>query len=182
MKTEKSVERLLRWRADRAEEEAPPAPRAVQLLERARPWWETWPERFRAQVEGLAKVQPVYGYAMAAGHETRRGHGVPTLIVRAQVEAGTFARVLYLVVRGNQLRLRFQLDAATGMDEADFDVTFLSDSTDQPLFQALAIASADGEYRIEALLAEELAQSWESLRVTDRMPFRFIIHPAIGGG
>jgi hypothetical protein len=36
VKTEVSVEELLRWRLAVAEEEAPPAPRAIELLELAR--------------------------------------------------------------------------------------------------------------------------------------------------
>jgi hypothetical protein len=40
--------------------------------------------------------------------------------------------------------------------------------------------SVDGEYPLDADLPEELAANWESLKVTDRMPFRFILRPAIG--
>jgi hypothetical protein len=42
MKTEVSIEQLLRWRLALAKEEAPPPPGAAQLLDLARPWWEQY--------------------------------------------------------------------------------------------------------------------------------------------
>ena len=83
MSNEISVEQLLRWRAPRAETEAPPAPRAARLLELGRPWWETWPERFHRLVERLGSIQIAYGPAMAEPVEApRSGYPVPALVVR----------------------------------------------------------------------------------------------------
>lgn len=175
MNTKIPIEELLRWRAARAEAEAPPAPRAVRLLEMARPWWEIWPKRFQSFVERLGRIQVAYGHAMTEPRQSHSGHPVPALIVRAVEELETSARVLYLNVRDGRLRLRFQLDAATTLAQESFEVTFVADESARPLFSAPAILSVDSEYRIDTELSEELAHGWEQLKVTDRMPFRLIV-------
>jgi hypothetical protein len=174
MTPEISVGQLLRWRLAHSERAAPPPPRAARLLELVRPWWETWPDRFRAQVERLGRIEVAYAYAMTDSTRSRSGHPVPTLISHAD-ELETFARVLYLAVRDGRLRLRFQLDAVPGKPEDAFEVTFISDSA-RPIFSAYATASMN-EYRVDAELSEELAAGWEALKVTDRMPFRFLLRP-----
>ncbi|HTE89724.1 MAG TPA: hypothetical protein VK639_12250 [Terriglobales bacterium] len=182
MSTEIPIEELLRWRAARAEAEAPPAPRAARLLEMARPWWETWPERFQSFVERLGKIRVAYGHAMAEPRQSHCGHPVPALVVRAVDELETSVRVLYLNVRDGRLRLRFQLDAATVQAQGSFEVTFVSDKPERPLLSAPAICALDGEYRIDTELSEELAYGWEQLKVTDRMPFRLILRSDKDGG
>src|SRR5438128_10069768 len=132
------IEELLRWRAARAEAEAPPAPRAARLLEMARPWWEIRPERFQAFVERLGRIQVACGHAMGEPRQSRSGHPVPTLIVRAVEELETSVRVLYLNVRDGRLRLRFQLDAAAVQAQESFEVTFVSDKSERPLLSAPA--------------------------------------------
>ena len=174
MSAEISVGQLLRWRLARAERDAPARPRAARLLELVRPWWETWPDRFRAQAERLGRIQVGYAYAMTESTRGRSGYPVPTLIAHAE-ELETFARVLYFAVRDGRLRLRFQLDAVLGKPEQEFEVTFVSDSA-RPIFSAHASASMN-EYRVDAELSEELAAGWEGLKVTDRMPFRFLLRP-----
>lgn len=176
MNRETSVEELLRWRVARAEAEAPPPPRAAILLERARPWWERWPERFHGQVERLVQSQLSLGYAMAGSPESRGGHAVPALVVRDDHEVGAVARVLYLSVRGDLLRLRFHLETPPPEAEPGFEVTFVSDATETPLFSARATVSTDGEYRLGTVLPPPIAGVWEELKVTDRMPFRLILH------
>ena len=114
MKTEIPIEHLLLWRLSRAEAEAPPAPRAARLLELARPWWETWPERFQLLVGRLAKIQVAYGHAMAEPRRAQSGYPVPVLIVHTKNELETFARVLYLDACDGRLHLRFLLNAAPG--------------------------------------------------------------------
>jgi hypothetical protein len=47
-----------------------------------------------------------------------------------------------------------------------------------PILSAEAALSGDGEYRVDVELSSELAAAWESLKVTDPMPFRFILRPA----
>jgi hypothetical protein len=178
MNTETFVEQLLRWRLERAEAEAPPAPRAARLLELSRPWCETWPERFQSLLERLGKIQIAYGHAMAEPRQSRSGHPVPALIVRASEEVETSARVHYLSIRDGRMRLRFQLDGAPGQVDNAFDVTFISDSTARPLFFAHASLSLDSEYRLDTEISEELASNWEQLKVTDRMPFRWILRTA----
>ena len=175
------VEQLLRWRLAQAEAEAPPAPRAARLLELARPWWASWPERFQSVIERLTRIQIAYGHAMAEP-QSRSGHPVPALIVHTVEELETSVRVLYLNVRNGQLHLRFQLDAAPAHAEQDFEVTFVSEPAARPLFSAHAAKSVGSEYRLSAELSEEVARDWERLKVTDQMPFRLILHPVTTGG
>ncbi len=175
MKTEIPIEQLLRWRLSRAEAEAPPAPRATRLLALARPWWDTWPEQFRAMVERLGKIQIAYGHAMAEPRPSRGGHPVPALVIRTTEELETSVRVLYLNVRDGRLRLRFQVDAVLGPEQKSLDVTFVCNASQRPVVSASASLSVDSEYRIDLELSEELARIWEPLKVTDRMPFRLIL-------
>ena len=181
MKRQFDIEQLLRWRLERAEAEAPLPPRAARLLEIARPWWEIWPERFEAYVRRLGAIQVSYGYAMADLQHGQSGHPVPTLISRDDEELESPVRVLYMNVRDGRLRLRFQLDPIPRLDPG-FEVTFISEGALRPILSAHASLSVDGEYRLDVELPEDLAVSWESLRVTDRMPFRFILRPAIDTG
>jgi hypothetical protein len=186
MSDDASIERLLRWRLGRAEAEAPPAPRAAFLLDHVRPWWDTWPERFRSQVERLGRIRLTYGYAMAgqSGGAERTGHPVATLIARADdvaEDVETYAHVLYLHVRDGRVRIRFQLDAGVGRMEQALEATFIADALDRPLFSCHAALSPGGEYRLDAELPSELGESWTMLKVTDRMPFRLILRPVAGG-
>ena len=57
MRREFDIEQLLRWRLERAEADAPPPPTGLHLLERARPWWDLWPERFAALTRRLGAIQ-----------------------------------------------------------------------------------------------------------------------------
>jgi hypothetical protein len=172
-----SLERLLRQRLAKAEAEAPPPPRARELLDLVRPWWEVWPEKFREQAARLTRMQVEYAYAMDGARAGRAGHPVPVLIAHAE-ELETFARVLYFAVSGGTLRMRFQLEAVPGRAEPAFDVTLVSDRESRPLVAAYATESVTGEYRLDADLPDELASRWAELKVTDRMPFRFILRPA----
>jgi hypothetical protein len=179
-----SIEELLRWRLAEAEADAPAPPRAAELLALARPWWERWPERFRAQAERLRAMPLAYGYAMTTRQRGSAGYPVPVLIAHAtDVEA--YAQVLYLAVRDGRLRLRFALGgtppSATGSAESAFEATFVLDVPDapeRPPFHGRAERSQSGEYRVDALLPAELVERWTPLKVTDRMPFRLILRPA----
>jgi hypothetical protein len=175
MKSELTVEELLRWRLARAEAEAPRAPRAAHLLALARPWWETWPERFQRLVERVSRIETAYGYAMAEPNRGRSGHPVATLVVRGCEEVETAARVLYFNIRDGRLRLRFQLDAPPGQAQETLEATFINDKDQRPVLSAQATLSVDCEYRIDSELSAELARTWETLKVTDRMPFRLIL-------
>jgi hypothetical protein len=177
MKREIDVDQLLRWRLERAEAGAPIAPSAARLLEIVRPWWESWPERFESHVRRLRAIRVSYGYAMSDLHHGHTGYPVPTLITRGDEELEAPARVLYMTVRDGRLRLRFQIDPVPTPDRS-FEVTFLSEAGLRPILSANAELSVDGEYRLDVELPEELATTWELLRVTDQMPFRFILRPA----
>jgi hypothetical protein len=176
-----TVEQLLRWRLARAEAEAPPAPRAARLLERARPWWETWPELFADLAARLSQMEVSYGHAMADARRAPSEHLVPALIVHSATEIEASARILYFCVRNGQLHLRFQLGSTNDSSEPTYDATFVSRVTSQPLFSGLAERSANCEYSLAQTLSEELAAKWAALKVTDPMPFRLILRSAEGG-
>ena len=175
MKAEIPIEQLLRWRLSHAEAEAPPAPRATRLLELVRPWWEVLPERFEELIARLGAIEVAYGHAMAEPLHARPCHRVAVLVVRASEELESSARILYLSLCDRQLRLRFHLEKAPVDLARTVEVTFISEHTGQPLFCASATVSIDNEYRLEADLPVELGQDWTQLKVTDRMPFRFIL-------
>jgi len=175
------IAQLLRWRLSQAEADAPPAPRAGQLLELARPWWEVWPQQFQSVLERLSNIQIACGHAMAEPLQTSVGHPVPALIVRSVDEFETSASLLYLNIRDARLHLRFQLASVLGEPQPTFDVTFVSDPGPRVLFSAPAVCSMESEYRVDVELSEELAGAWKQLKVTDRMPFRLILRADTNG-
>jgi len=172
------IESLLAWRRQRAEAEAPPAPSGAHLLKLVQPWWEMWPDRFAASVRRLAAVQLSYGYAMAHPPHGHSGHPVAALISREQDgDQEAPARILYVSVRDGRLRLRFQLAPIPRSDRV-YDVTFISETGLRPILSASADLSGEDEYRLDVELPSDLAAAWQSLKVTDPMPFRFILRPA----
>jgi hypothetical protein len=176
MKTEVPIEHLLRWRLARAEAEAPAAPRAARLLAVPRPWWELLPEQFAQLVHRLRAIQVQFGHAMADPGQSQPGYRVAALITGAGEDLETAARILYLSVQGTRLRLRFELEQRPAADmPGAVEVAFVAEQAGQPLFSAGATLSLEKEYRLEAELPPELARSWQRLKVTDRMPFRFLI-------
>lgn len=178
MKRGVDIQELLLWRSQRAEEEAPAPPSGARLLRLVQPWWEKWPDRFAASVRRLAAVQLSYGYAMAHPPHGHSGHPVPAVISRdddGDQEAPV--RILYVSVRDGRLRLRFQLAPVPRNDYA-YEITFVSETGLRPILSASADLSGDDEYRVDVELPGELAAAWESLKVTDPMPFRFILRPA----
>jgi len=181
MRRDFDIEQLLRWRLERAESDAPPPPKGLELLRRARPWWEVAPERFAASVRRLGAIEVSYGYAMSELQHGHGGHPVPALINDDGEELESPVRVLYVSIRDGRLRLRFQLDPIPRI-EPGYDVTFVSEVGQQPVLFGYASLSVDGEYRLDTELPGELATTWQSLKVTDRMPFRFILRPAPATG
>jgi len=178
LKKSVDIQELLLWRSQRAEQEAPAPPSAARLLRLVQPWWEKLPDRFAASVRRLAAVQLSYGYAMAHPPHGHSGHPVPAVISRdddGDVEAPV--RILYMSVRDGRLRLRFQIAPVPRNDRA-YEMTFVSETGLRPILLASADLSGDDEYRVDVELPSELAAAWESLRVTDPMPFRFILRPA----
>ncbi|HKR09803.1 MAG TPA: hypothetical protein VJS39_11475 [Gemmatimonadaceae bacterium] len=174
MRHERDLEILLQWRRDRAETDAPRAPSAAHLLKLVEPWWEKWPERFAAAARRLGAMQLSYGYAMSHPHQGHSGHPVAALITNGDGEHEAPARILYVSVRDGRLRLRFHL-APVPRSDRQFEVTFVSEAALRPILSAQADLSGEGEYRVDVELPGELASAWESLKVTDPMPFRFIL-------
>jgi hypothetical protein len=181
MSNETTVQELLRWRQTLAAAAAPPSPRASRLLSLTRPWWETAPEQFRALAKQLGQMRLAYGHAMEE-HPGHRGHHVPAVIVGTEQEQELFAQLLYFSVRDNQLRLRFRFEAKPGPDNIDYEVTFVSTADQSPLFTGQAIRSVEQEFRLEVDLTEALAADWARLKVTDDMPYRFLLRPLPVGG
>jgi hypothetical protein len=175
MKTDVSISELLRWRLSQAEAKAPPAPRAARLLDMVRPWWETWPEQFRSLAGRLGQIQIAYGHAMADPNPSRGGFPVPALVALADQEVEARASVLHLNVRNGRLMFRFQLDTAAVQLPERLETTFVGEPSGRPLLSVTAARSVDAEYRIETDLPADLAQEWEKLKVTDRMPFRLLL-------
>jgi len=175
------IDALLRWRMERAEADAPPPPSATQLLELARPWWVVWPEVFRARLDRLAQMPLAYGYAMTALDRERAAHPVPT-IVGGTEDVEAWARISYLSVRDGRLRLRFRLEGLAGASDAAFEATFVSPTAERALLVGDAELSQSGEYRVDVALPAALADAWARLRVTDPMPFRFVLHPTTDAG
>jgi len=182
VKSQIPLEQLLRWRLARAEAEAPPAPRAARLLELARPWWETWPERFQTLVERLGQLEVIYGHAMAESRRALSEQLVPAMIVRSSTETETSARVLYFSVRNGQLRLRFELSGDQDLFEPAYEATFVCRTSSRPLFSGSATRSTNSEYSLAEQLSDELTSKWGILKVTDPMPFRLILRPLESSG
>lgn len=178
MKPGTPLESLFNWRSARAEAEAPPPPRAARLLDLARPWWQRSPERFAALIAGFEGMPARFGHAMEPAAGRGGSYPVPAVIARTNVETSLLADVLYIHFRGRTLRLRFQLQPIPEPPEADLEVTFVAAEGPRVLFAGIAQLAPGGEYRLEVELPAEFAPAWTHLRVTDRMPFRFILRPA----
>jgi hypothetical protein len=175
MNAESSFQRLLTWRAQQAEASAPPPPRAACLLELARPWWTRMPTRFQELLGQLGAIHVRYGHAMVAGEPRGRGFPVPAIVERKNAEVSSLAHIGYFHLEGGRLRLRFHLQPALESAETSVNATFVADDEPTVLLEAKAILGPAGEYRIDVELPATLAASWAALKVTDRMPFRFII-------
>src|SRR5271170_2569014 len=119
MTSDKLAEEYLRWRFESMKAEAPAAPSAAQLIERALPWWERSPERFRALVGRLEKMQ--------SGYDHNGGRPMPALIVQGEAETEGFARVLDFKIRDGMLHFRFQAEPSFASQASTFEVTFISD-------------------------------------------------------
>lgn len=158
--------------------DAPPAPRGFELLDRVRPWWERWPERFRALAEPLAAMEVHYGRAASGDDPKREGYPVPTVIVRTQAEDRGLARILYFSIADRRLRLRFQMGPDDAVPPENAEVTFVDAASSRPLFAVALEPASGGRFRVEAELTSELAEAWKAFKVTDRMPFHLIIQQA----
>src|SRR3954470_14249388 len=100
MSTKITVRELLQCRLAQAEADAPPAPRASQLLHLARPWWEKYPERFQTIARHLTSIQMGYGHAKVDLGPERSGHLVPALIVGPDREIEASVQILHFDLRG----------------------------------------------------------------------------------
>jgi hypothetical protein len=170
------VGKLLRWRLEKAGAKAPLAPSAAHLIELARPWWETSPERFQLAIQRLNSIQ----IAWPKSKRARFRHGpLPALIVRTAGEMETSVRILSVGLKNGRLQLFFKLEVEAEPREQTIEVTFVSEL--KPLFSALAARSLSGEYWLEAELSSEVAKHWKRLNATGSLPFQFILRPVASG-
>ena len=176
MKNRVFIEDLINWRSAQAEADAPPPPRAARLIELNRPWWQLQPERFQSLVRQFEATMRV-GYAMDPDRAQRQNYPVPAVLAQTNVETNALADILYFSLRGRMLRMRFAVRVAVELRRPNLEVTFVAAESPEPLFFAKAILSPDGDYRVEVEVPPLLAEGWSRLRVTERMPFRFILRP-----
>jgi hypothetical protein len=181
MRTEVTIDELLRWRLASAEVDAPPRPRAAELLAWAQPWWDRYPARFQNVLQLLMTLETAVGNAMAQTGQPCALDPVPTLIVRADEQTQARVGVLHFNLREGRLHFRFYLDACGNSFEDSFEVTFVSNSPPKPLFFVQARRLAETEYRIDAEISPEQAAQWAGLKATDPMPFRLILRPKVTG-
>lgn len=167
---------VLHWRLAEAEASAPPPPRATRLLDLARPWWETYPEKYKAFADRFSSFRIRYGHALVDPAAAALAHPVPVLIVQSDGERETSAQLLYLTTSESTIRLRFEL-AESNLGEGAFESTFIDQKTLQPLFTAEVRGSIGNEYGLESPLPDYLGLKWMSLKVTDQMPFLLILRP-----
>jgi hypothetical protein len=177
MKPQATIEQLLHClRLTKAGVEAPRPPSASSLLARARPWWELMPEQLDAWIERLLNIQLVYGHALEECSHSSTAP-VAALIVGTDTQKEAWARLLYINLQSDRLRLRFQLDGECDPMAPEIEVAFVSPATRSSLLYGLAVRSHESEYRLDTALPAELAAEWKQYKVTDQLPFRFILRP-----
>jgi hypothetical protein len=163
-----------------AESSAPSPPRAADLVDRLRPWWECRPGRFKTLAQRLSRLRFAYCCALDGPRLRPAGDPVPTLISHVN-DVETFSRIIYFSMRNDRLRLRFLLDEPPRRGD-NFEVTFVSLHDAQPLLLAVASRRLDGEYRLETDLTSRIVASWRNLWIGARMPFGLILRPAMVDG
>ena len=175
MKSKIPIYELLRWRLEHAKSEAPLAPPASRLLDLSLPWWERQPEKFQLLMAQLEKIPPLDGRRSSKSSRSHRPQLVPALFVRGSEKFANSVSVQYFRVRDGRFRLRFKLDTALMPAEPTLQATFISVTGGRPLLCVTATVLASGGYSVDMELPPELAQDWEQVKVTDRMPFRLIL-------
>lgn len=159
----------------------PPGGVDDQAPEPVEPWWQRSPDSFYLLADRLISGAISFGHALGPADGRGGNHPVHTVIARTNVKTNSLADVLYFQLNGHVLSLRFQLQLLDELPEPRFEVTFVAADTATPLFVAQATLSPGGEYRMKANIPANFAKAWATLRVTDRMPFRFILKPESAG-
>jgi hypothetical protein len=174
MKRKMPIKELISWRYKLAKSEAPSRPSATRLLDLALPWWEKNPEEFRSLAAQLNQIELAEDRPVA---KSRRGRGQPiaALAVFRGKKFQNSVRVQQFRLRNAKLNLSFEMETAMPAMGPTLEVTFISDHSAQPLFCALATASANGTYRINTELPSNLIPDWGRLKPADRMPFRLLL-------
>jgi hypothetical protein len=175
MTPDKLAEEYFRWRLEQMKAEAPPAPSASQLIERALPWWERYPERFRSLVGQMETIRVGHDHNGDHPKSTPESFAVPALIVRGETETQSSARVLDFKILDGKLHFRFQLEPLLTPVDSTLEVTFISAAVLRPLFFTPAFGNMEIGYIVYADLSAELAREWASRREVDRLPFWLII-------
>lgn len=180
MKQQTPIEKLLRWRSTRAEDDAPPAPRAARLLEMSRPWWEVWPDHFREYVGRLGSIRIALGHAMVEPGNGQADCPIPVLMVAGTETHELVALPLYFSVREGRLLLRFRLEGGQ-QPKQDIEATLVDAESRSPIASGLATHSVDGEFSLGIKLAPQSARDWSRIKVVEPMPFRMILRAAAEG-
>jgi hypothetical protein len=175
MTADKLAEEYLRWRFESMKADAPAAPSAAQLLERALPWWERNPERFRTLVGRLEKMQGGYDHkGSPSGHDSEN-HATPALIVGGEAEVEGLARVLDFKIRDGRLHFRFHSEPSFASETSTLEVTFICYQTSRALLFTSAYGSSETGYIAYTELPSQLARDWALLNEKDRLPLRLIL-------
>jgi hypothetical protein len=175
MTPDKLAEEYFRWRLEQMKAEAPAAPSASQLIERALPWWEKFPERFRTLVGHMETIRTGHDHNGNHPNASSDGRTVPVLIVQGEAETKSFARILDFKILDGKLHFRFQLAPPLTPGASALEVTFISDTAARALFTSPAFGSGEIGYIVYTELQPELARDWALLKETDRLPFRLIL-------
>jgi hypothetical protein len=175
MTPDKLAEEYFRWRLEQMKAEAPAAPSAAELFERALPWWERWPERFRLLVGQLEAIRTDHDHNGDHPNPGPEGYAVPSLIVRGEAEIKGFARVLDFKILDAKLHFRFQLAPPLAPGDSSLEVTFISDMDARVLLFTQALGLGETGYIVCARLPPELVRDWALLKETDILPFRLIL-------
>jgi hypothetical protein len=175
MTTDKIAEEYLRWRFESMKAEAPAGPSAARIIERALPWWERWPERFRALAERLEKMPNRIGHNEGHSEHSLGAYSLPALIVRGDAETEGFVRVLDFKIRDGRLHFRFQAETSLASEDSAFEVTFISNPAARAVLLSPAFGSSEIGYIVYTELPPELAGAWSLLNERERLPFRLIL-------
>ena len=129
----------------------------------------------------LSRIQAATEHAIGETRQSVGSYPVATLILRSAAQLATSARILYVSVSQGRMYLHFQLEAATEVRQEEFEVTFIAEATQEPLFFAFAGRSSADNYCLDAELPCAVINEWEGLQVSGKMPFTLILCPLANG-
>lgn len=171
-----TIGEMLSWCLDEAERDAPLPPKASWLLkqERAWRWWEEVPSLFEKGARALIQVD-VLGH-IEGKPQVMEPPGVRLCILHEEPPKVISAPILAIQVQNGKLVLRLKVETSWNPSGSHHQFVFVSPE-EKFLFAVDAELVDSYEFRIEAQLPEDLAASWENLKLGREMPFMLIIRP-----